>query len=561
MASEYTIGQYLLDRLVELGIHHLFGVPGDYNLNFLSQVVKDDRINWVGNRNELNGAYAADGYARINGIAALVTTYGVGELSAINGVAGSFAEEVPVVAITGLPATSIMQAGGLVHHTLGDGRFGHFIAAYREVTAAQTLLTAENAAEEIDRVLRVCWQAKRPVYIALPADVTGHPTDPPRHPLLESTDSSVPASPETTEAADSLVARLQNSTFPVILADFEVLRHNAQRALREFVEASGFPVASFSMGKGVIDENHPQFIGVYNGNLSDDSLHRRISESDCVVMVGVKLVDTITGSFTHGITADRSIDIHPHTVTMDGHAFENVDMKSLLHALSTRLTRRDPRSLNILPASRQQAAYRIPFIASSDAAITQDRFWLRFSQFLEEGDVLITEQGTAFFGASSLPIPKAATCIGQPLWGSIGYTLPALLGSQLADPSRRNILVIGDGSFQLTVQELSTMIQWRIRPVILLLNNDGYTVERAIHGPFEPYNDIPMWDYQQFPRIFGDSTCLTHRVATEKELDDALDEAELAKDHLTFIEVIMGRLDTPELLSRLGRAMAAQNHY
>ncbi len=561
MEGHYTVGTYLLDRLSELGIRHLFGVPGDYNLNFLTQVVKDGRLSWVGNRNELNGAYAADGYARINGIAAMVTTFGVGELSAINGVAGSFAEEVPVVAITGTPATSVMQSGGLVHHTLGDGEFGHFLAAYREVTAAQTLLTQNNAPEEIDRVLRICWQEKRPVYIALPADVTGQIVDPPQGPLLNRIQASNISLPPSPRALEQVAQRLDKAQRPVILADFEVVRHHAQDALRQLVDASGFPVASFSMGKGVIDENHPQFIGVYNGALSDDWLHRRIAESDCVVMVGVKLVDTITGSFTHGITPERSVDIHPHSVTVDGETFENTDMAEFLKALSVQLSPRRPESLDIIPASTQHPVFGVPFSPRPGEAIVQDRFWIRFGQFLEPGDVLITEQGTAFFGASALPLPSGATCIGQPLWGSIGYTLPALLGSQLANPSRRNILVIGDGSFQLTVQELSTMIQWRTHPIILVLNNDGYTVERAIHGPFEPYNDIPMWDYQQFPKIFGDSTSLTRRVATEEELDNALGEADLARDRTVLIEVVLGRMDAPKLLKRLGHAMAAQNHY
>lgn len=181
---QYTVSIYLLDRLHELGIEHIFGVPGDYNLSFLDDVIAHKNLEWIGNCNELNAAYAADGYARIKGVAALITTFGVGELSAINGIAGSYAENVPVIKITGTPTTNVMENGELVHHTLGDGKFDHFSNMYREITVAQTNLTPEHAAEEIDRVLRACWNEKRPVHINLPIDVHNKPINKPTESLL-----------------------------------------------------------------------------------------------------------------------------------------------------------------------------------------------------------------------------------------------------------------------------------------------------------------------------------------------------------------------------------------
>src|SRR3989338_10737001 len=164
--SKITIGDYLLLRLKELGIDDIFGVPGDYNLGFLDQIAAYKGMEWIGTCNELNGAYASYGYARIKGVGALVTTFGVGELSAINGIAGAYAEYVPVVHIVGVPATSIRANKSMVHHTLGDGRFNVFSDMYADITMAQTLLSENNAAAEIDRVLTVCWLKKRPVYIA-----------------------------------------------------------------------------------------------------------------------------------------------------------------------------------------------------------------------------------------------------------------------------------------------------------------------------------------------------------------------------------------------------------
>ena len=151
--SALTVSDYLLQRLNEIGINHLFGVPGDFNLAFLDRVIAHPRLAWVGCANELNAAYAADGYARSQGAAALLTTFGVGELSAINGTAGSYAEYLPVIHIVGAPSQQAQRRGDLIHHSLGDGDFSHFLRMQREVTVAQAALTADNACAEIDRVI------------------------------------------------------------------------------------------------------------------------------------------------------------------------------------------------------------------------------------------------------------------------------------------------------------------------------------------------------------------------------------------------------------------------
>ncbi|WP_264766429.1 thiamine pyrophosphate-binding protein, partial [Klebsiella pneumoniae] len=143
MQPTYTIGDYLLDRLVDCGIDRLFGVPGDYNLQFLDRVIAHSALGWVGCANELNAAYAADGYARIKGAGALLTTYGVGELSALNGIAGSYAEHIPVLHIVGAPSTGAQQRGELLHHTLGDGDFRHFARMSEQITCSQALTAAD----------------------------------------------------------------------------------------------------------------------------------------------------------------------------------------------------------------------------------------------------------------------------------------------------------------------------------------------------------------------------------------------------------------------------------
>ncbi|MGN4422858.1 alpha-keto acid decarboxylase family protein [Bacillus cereus group sp. MYBK30-1] len=557
MKMQYTVSTYLLDRLHELGIEHLFGVPGDYNLAFLDDVIAHENLEWIGNCNELNAAYAADGYSRIKGIAALITTFGVGELSAINGIAGSYAENVPVIKITGTPTTKVMENGELVHHTLGDGKFDHFSNMYREITVAQTNLTPEHAAEEIDRVLRACWNEKRPVHINLPIDVYNKPINKPTEPILNKPTLS------NKEALDKMLlhatSKINSAKKPVILADFEVNRFHAEEDLQHFVEKTGFPIATLSMGKGIFPEKHPQFIGVYTGDVSSQYLQKRIDESDCIISIGVKLTDTITGGFTQGFTKEQVIEIHPYTVKIIDKKYGPVLMQDVLQHLSDSIEHRNEENLEIKPFISESSSITENFNPKVQM-VTQKRFWQRMYHFLKENDVLIAEQGTPFFGSASIPLPNNTTYVGQPLWGSIGYTLPALLGTQLADLSRRNILIIGDGSFQLTVQELSTILRHNLKPIIFLINNNGYTVERAIHGPNQPYNDIQMWDYDKFPNVFGsEEKSLTFKVKNETELVEVLSKITFNMDRLIFIEVVMSQGDQPELLAKLGKRFGKQN--
>ncbi|MGA9287605.1 MAG: alpha-keto acid decarboxylase family protein, partial [Anaerobacillus sp.] len=492
MQQTYTVGNYLLDRLSELGIRHMFGVPGDYNLAFLDTVLEDGKMEWIGNANELNAAYAADGYARMNGAGALVTTFGVGELSAVNGIAGAYAERVPVVKITGTPTTAVMENGSLVHHTLGDGKFDHFARMYEEVTVAQTTLTEENAAQEIDRVLRKCWMEKRPVHINLPIDVYNKPVNRPASPLNLSFEGNAEV---VDEMVNEIAREANEATQPVILADYEVDRFGAREALLHFAEKTGYPVATLSMGKGVFPESHPQFIGVYNGELSSPEVQKRVDKADVIFQIGVKLSDSITGGFSQQFTEEQVVEINPYGVKRNEAKYAPISMIQAMDELAARLDRYEGKTEQTQTEEEQ--------VSSSSNEITQKWFYERMATFLKKNDVLLAEQGTSFFGAANMPLPEGARFIGQPLWGSIGYTLPALLGSQLADTERRNLLFIGDGSFQLTAQELSTIMRQRLKPIIFLINNDGYTVERAIHGPEQVYNDIATWDYQKLPHAFG----------------------------------------------------------
>jgi indolepyruvate decarboxylase len=550
--NDCTVGEYLLTRLKQLGVDHLFGVPGDFVLAFFNQVLQSD-VRYVGTCSELNAAYAADGYARLKGIGAFATTYAVGDLSALNGVAGAFAERVPVVAITGAPATAHFRTRPLLHHTLGDYHIPRRI--YEHVTVASTHLgDGETAPAEIDRVLTACLVHQQPVYISLPTDVARMRCAAPRPFVLPGPAPSDPAALE--EALDEAVAMLDGASRPVIVGDVELIRFRLQAAFARLVERTGLPYATMMLGKTVLDENHPQFIGLYQGVLSRPYVRQRIETADCVLTVGALMTDVNTGGFTVQLSGAKTISANIRTVKIRHHSYADVDLKDFLLGLAERLSRRDPARLDVQRASegcvhRRAAGYRV----QPARPLTIGRFFDRAGLFLSRDSVVIAESGVALFSAAETCMPEGTTFLGQMFYQSIGYTVGATVGACLAAPDRRVVLFVGDGAFQVTCQELSTIIRIGLKPIIFLLNNGGYTIERVICD--RPYNDIQPWKYHRLVDVFG--TGMAFDVRTEGELEEALARA-AAADSVVFIEVHTDRLDSSESLKRAGATVARTNH-
>jgi TPP-dependent 2-oxoacid decarboxylase len=564
-APQAVVGEVLLDRLVRRGVRHVFGVPGDYNLGLLDIVEGRDDVEWVGTANELGAAYAADGYARINGFAVVLTTYGVGELSAINGIAGSYAESVPVLQITGAPTSEVQAKGSPMHHSLLDGDFNHFHRAYDEVTCASAALTAKNAISEVDRVIATMLEEKRPGYLFLPADVVSAPAftavseravsgvgdiviTPPKPPQELGTLDGV-------KFLEQVTLMLQESRSVVVLVDHLADRYQAGGQVNSLIETANLPSAVVASGKGIIDETLPGFLGLYIGALSDPVVRDVVETADVLIAVGLCLVDLTSGGFTTKLDPDRLIDVQPHHVVVRGRTFESVTMSAALVGLTSAISeRRAPEVATSLPATASGAE-----VAPEDA-LSQEVFWNRLGGFFREGDLIAADQGTSYYGMLGVRLPPGVDLVAQPMWSSIGYTLPALMGAQLASPHRRAVLVIGDGAAQLTVQELGTIVRHRLAPIIFIVNNGGYTVERAINGWEAVYNDIALWQWAKIPGAFGARDAVIRRASTVAELDEALLACESADDQIAFVEVVLDRHDLPTLLARLAEAVAGQNN-
>lgn len=548
-----SVGAYLGRRLQQLGIGHLFGLPGDFNLALLDELLAATDLRWVGSGNELNAGYAADGYARLRrGPAAFVTTFGVGELSAVNALAGSRAEDVPVVHVVGLPPTRAMADGALLHHSLADGDFGHFVRIAAEVTASAVVVRAQGAAAAIDQALLTAVGASAPVYLGIPADVAVAPVSaaPLARPLrVLRSDAGAAA-----EFAQALAEHLDGAAEVTVLAGPRLHRRRLEDRVRAVAAQNGVRVATQSASKALLDESHPANLGVYAGRFTrSGTTRRRVDEAAPLVLAGAVMTDFLTGSFTHGFDPDAVVDLQLDHARIAGTAFYGVYLEESLRLLEEVLEARTPRPG---PLPRQEVPVAAPHApAAPDADLTHAEFWPLLQQWLAPGTLLVAEAGTSFYGALELTLPDGCDLLGQPVWSSIGYTLPATLGAMLAAPDRETVLVIGDGSAQLTVQELGRILALGLTPTVLLLNNAGYTVERAIRSPDAVYQDVVDWDWTRIPAAFGSPGTPVHRVTTPAELVEAFAKVRADAGNAAFVEVVLPRDDAPDTLTRLARSV------
>jgi indolepyruvate decarboxylase len=539
LTRKMTIGDFLLRRLEEAGVRHLFGVPGDYNLPLLQQLHDTGTLEWIGNTGELTSSYAADGYARLKGLGALLVTNGVGALSALNGVAGSYAEHVPTICICGSIPMRSMDRGLGMHHTMADGNYDHFLRAFAPVTVAQTRLSPRNAATEIDRLILTAWREKLPVYMEFPSDIAYLEVEVPTAPLVL---ADVPSDEERLRSCIAAVAqRLSAAARPAILVDTDADRFGAAPLLMELARKLQAPVAVINAAKSVIDESFEHYIGIYAGQGSEPGVQETIERSDCLLAVGYRPIEVTTGDFTATLPAG-TIHARGHAVDVGEDNYQAVTLKEVLGGVIeavTPVTTCAPRPVAAAGVSGKPA--------DASAKLTQTAYWQAVQDYLRPGDVIYVDNGTSF-SILGLKLPPDCTFIGSINWGSIGYSIGALLGALTAAPERRHVLLIGDGSFQVTAQELSTILHHGHKPAILLINNGGYTIERGYIGKTEPYNDVANWSYAALPKVLHPGTqARSFVVRTCGDLHDALS---VPNDQLLFVESIMDPCDSPALITR-----------
>ncbi len=522
-----TVIEHVLSRLNAIGVTDVFGVPGDFAFPVNDAISLYPGMHWIGCCNELNAAYGADGYARIKGVGAVCTTYGVGELSALAGIAGSYAEHLPVFHLVGAPNTSAQAARALMHHTLGNGEYDLFHRMSQPVVCASAILTPQNVAYETERLISEALYHRRPVYMAFPADLASQPVLGSSQPIAapQSEPNSLAA------AAEAIVAALTKARSACVLPGILAARQGLQTKLLALLNASGLPFATMFMEKSVLDEQHASFIGMYDGKLMNHGVGEFVEGCDYVLAIGAMFTDFNTGAFTANIDPERLISIGHHRVRVGSTVYANVEMGDILTVLAELVPKRD------WGAGVQPPSLGAPTGTGGDS-ITADALYPRWANFLRPGDIVVAETGTASMGLGFARMPAEASFHNQTLWGSIGWATPAAFGAAVAAPERRVVLVTGDGAHQFTVQEISQFARRNLRPIIFVLNNSGYLIERLLcKDPAIAYNDIAPWRYAELPNALGCSDWFTARVDTCDKLDQALDTAARAKTG-AYIEVV-----------------------
>ncbi|EPS29961.1 hypothetical protein PDE_04911 [Penicillium oxalicum 114-2] len=505
-AETIQLGDYLFTRLLQLGVNSVFGVPGDYNLRLLDHV-EPSGLHWVGNCNELNAAYAADGYARINGLSAIVTTFGVGELSAANGIAGAYAERSAVVHIVGTPPRQLQSSRALMHHTFSDGDYRRFAAMATHITAAQMNVTdSMSAPDNIDWILQQALIHRRPVYLEIPDDMS--------ETLVAAANLKTPIKIPTTPSAaheskviTQILDRLYTAKKPLILVDGESRPLGILDQLDQLIQKTNWPTWTTVYGKGLVNEHLPNVHGLYAAAYGDKPSQEYFESADLILTFGPHYSDTNTYFWTTIPKATAAIQFKDSTIQIENEIYRDVSSNAVLtQILETLDFTRLVQALG--PAKRE--APTTSNIQDSDI-IAQHNFYPLLNPLFKEGDIILTETGTAAYGGRTFKLPPQSRLFGAVTWLSIGFMLPATLGAALAKrelnqptgTKNQTVLIIGDGSLQMTAQEISVMIKKKLDILIFVVNNEGYTIERVIHGRNQSYNDVPLWRNTQALNYFG----------------------------------------------------------
>lgn len=581
------LGEYIFLRLIQANpkLKTIFGIPGDFNLNLLEHLYSDlisDKLKFIGLCNELNAAYTADGYSRLNGLACLITTFGVGELSAINGIAGAFAEFSPILHIVGTTSTKQIAHTNYVynHHHLVQSKdplqppnHDVYKKMVEDISCAQESLTddIETNIIKIDYVLNKILSDSRPGYLFIPSNVSDIKVD------LNLLNKPLINHSIDIDSLDffsnAILQKLSKSKNPLILVDCLVARFGFKSELNDFINKLPNLIKLFSSNMGrTIDESLPNFVGCYYGENSTDS---RIGEelekkSDLLINLGYFNGETNNGGYTTDFSNVKDyIEIHPDYILIDEQYHYIKNKKDRLFSLGDLLTsitnKIDSYSFNI---DKNNVGYKhLPKNLYKPSKIDQVHIpqtklidWL--NSYLQPNDLLIIETCSFQFAMPDLVLPPGVDLISQNFYGSIGFAVPATLGATFASndqgSSRRILLLEGDGSAQMTIQDLSTFLKYhqhcKVMPKIFIINNDGYTVERLIKGPTRPYNDIlGSWDWSNLLRTFGDANQVHHKgikLNNVQEFEEYFAN-ESEDSRLQVFDLITGKFDVPDRFLKL----------
>lgn len=548
-SNTVRIGNYLIEQLYSHGIRHVFGVPGDFILGFFNQLM-DSKIQVINTCDEQGAGFAADAYARINGLGVVCVTYCVGGLKVVNPTAEAFAEKSPLVIISGSPGIKERKKDPLLHHKVKN--FDTQFKVFEEITVASVLINnPQTAAQEIDRILNAALTYKRPVYIELPRDMVS--VDIFLDPIQNNTVAQVDQYQEKSdpiilmEALNETIDMINSSIKPVIVAGVEIQRFGLQNELLSLVEKLKIPVSSTILSKSVISELHPFYLGVYEGAMGHDAVREYVESSDCLILLGALMTDIDLGGFTAKIDQKRTIYINSDKFSVRYHNYEEISLKDFIDKLieSNDIKQRVDFINKPLYSNLEQ------FCPIKGQKITIKRLFQCINSFLKDDMIVLADIGDALFGGTDLVIHRKTEFLSPAYYASMGFAVPASIGTQLANPKLRPLVIVGDGAFQMTGMEISTVLRFNLNPIVIVLNNGGYGTERSIlDGRF---NDILIWQYSLIPNIVGGGKGFI--VETEEQFEEALLYAESNTECFCILDIRLDINDKSPALQRLTEAL------
>ncbi|XP_009594220.1 pyruvate decarboxylase 2 isoform X1 [Nicotiana tomentosiformis] len=584
--TDATLGRHLARRLVEIGIQDVFSVPGDFNLTLLDHLIAEPRLKNIGCCNELNAGYAADGYARARGVGACVVTFTVGGLSVLNAIAGAYSENLPVICIVGGPNTNDYGTNRILHHTIGLPDFSQELRCFQTVTCYQAVVNnLDDAHEQIDRAISTALKESKPVYISISCNLPAipHPTFS-RDPIPFSLSPRLSNKRGLEAAVDAAVTFLSKAVKPVMIGGPKLRVAKACDAFVELADSSGYAMAVMPSAKGLVAEQHPHFIGTYWGAVGTSYCAEIVESADAYLFAGPIFNDYSSVGYSLLIKKEKSIIVQPDRVVIgNGPAFGCVLMKDFLSELAKKIKKNETAYENY---RRIFVPEGTPLKSEPNEPLRVNVLFQHIQKMLSDETAVIAETGDSWFNCQKLKLPegcgyvtnnslsawypfylqtleeKSSCCRYefQMQYGSIGWSVGATLGYAQSVPKKRVISCIGDGSFQVTAQDVSTMIRCEQKNIIFLINNGGYTIEVEIHDG--PYNVIKNWNYTGLVDAIhnGEGNCWTMKVRTEEELTEAIATATgEKKDCLCFIEVIVHKDDTSKELLEWGSRVCSAN--
>jgi len=541
MSTQETVGSYLINRLHSLGLRHMFGIPGDYVLG-LYELLEASPIQLVGSTREDCAGFAADAYARLNGIGGACVTYCVGGLNTVNAVACAYAERSPVVLLSGSPGLNERRRSPLLHHMVRD--FGTQRDVFEHVTVASIVLDDPlTAAREIDAALAALMRYKRPIYLEVPRDLVNAPLSvsyAARHsPILEIDPDAL------TEAVEEARAMLASSRAPVVVAGVEIHRFGLHDTLIRIVETLDIPVASTLLGKSVVREDHPQFVGVYGALIGRDDVNQFVEDSDCVLLLGSAMTDLDEGG-SPTLSETRTIHATADRVSIKRHTYDDVRFEDFVRALADAdlsvSTTRTFTASDLLP----------PRMPGLDEPATLSGLFRALNDQLDQDTIVIADVGESLFASVDLRVHRAAEFLAPAYYTSMGFAVPAAVGASIAAPHLRPLVLVGDGAFQMTGTELSTCVRYGQAPIVIVLNNRGYSTERAIlEGPF---NDIPNWNYEAVCALVGGGESYT--ANTHGEVMEFLHKAQADRSHMYVLNLRLDPAERSPAMQRVSKRLA-----